>query len=88
MAKTYMMENDTLMSVVIDDSTDPKTMTFFLPDGRECPKDWPAPFGAEWWSWRRITEDDWKSIPEQERQLRISAAKAPVSETDDEPDES
>ena len=87
MAKNYMMENDTLFSVVIDGPDDARTYAFYYPDGTPCPPDFKGPFGAEWWSWRKITEADWKEIPERERNLRIWAAKAePETEDDPEPD--
>jgi hypothetical protein len=85
MAKTYMMENDTLFSVVIDDSTGVDVKTFYAPDGTALPADFEGPYGAGWWSWRKITEADWKEIPERERNLRIWAAKADP-ETEDDPE--
>jgi hypothetical protein len=79
-AKSYMMENDTLLSAEADDSTYPPTRRFFAPDGTPLPADYPGPIGAEWWSWHKISQEEWEQLPERFRQLRIELAKrAPVS---------
>jgi hypothetical protein len=86
--KTYMMENDTFMSAEADDSTYPPTRRFFAPDGTPLPTDYPGPIGAEWWSWHKISREEWEQLPERYRQFRISLAKrAPVSVPVDYPSE-
>ena len=80
MAKSSMMENDTLLSAEADDSTYPPTRRFFAPDGTPLPADYPGPIGAEWWSWHKISQEEWEQLPERFRQLRIELAKrAPVT---------
>ena len=86
MAKSSMMENDTFMSAEADHSTYPPTRKFFLPDGTPLPDTYEGPVGAEWWSWHKISREEWEQLPERYRQFRISLAKrAPVSNDGDSP---
>jgi len=75
-----MMENDTLLSAEADASTHPPIRRFFAPDGTTLPADYPGPIGDEWWSWHKISQEEWEQLPERFRLLRIELAKrAPVS---------
>ncbi len=82
MAKSSMMENDTLLSAEADDSTYPPTQRFFAPDGTPLPADYPGPINAEWWSWHKISQEEWEQLPERFRQLRIELAKRPAASVD------
>ncbi len=74
------MENDTLLSAEADDSTYPPTRRFFAPDGTPLPDTYEGPIGTEWWSWHKISREEWEQLPERYRQFRIDLAKrAPVS---------
>lgn len=76
MAKIYMMEKVTMVSVSIDDSTDPPSMEFY--DQRLNPMpDYEQPFGEEWEPWKRIDEATWKSIPSMYHDLAENCAKDP-----------
>jgi hypothetical protein len=83
MAKHYMMENDTFMSAEADSSTYPPTWKFFLPDGTPLPDTYEGPIGAEWWSWHKISREEWEQLPERYRQFRIKLAKLAPEAADD-----